>query len=109
MAKATLYHGHLMRSMRPLWMFKEIQLAYENRKKDHIPVFELYTFDREKVRTVKPDWYLAINPNGKVPTYVDEKAGITMRDGTAISLFMLQTYDVDGLLFPSSQSFRASF
>lgn len=54
--------------------------------------------DVDKFRNTDYDWYLAINPNGKVPTLVDsaacaDTAPIVMWDSCAICSYLLEQYD----------------
>lgn len=98
-----LYHIPRWRSTRPVWMYKELSALYPS-----LPPLVVHEFDPSTFRTEKPDWYLKINPNGKVPTM--EHNNIAMWDGTAICCYMLQNLDTEQKLFKSSDpTFLALF
>jgi hypothetical protein len=44
---------------------KELETIY-NTTSNKIPKLEVHEFDPSTFRTEKPDWFLEINPNGKV-------------------------------------------
>jgi glutathione S-transferase len=67
------------RTLRTLWMLEEIGVPYEN-----IPT-HFATGD-----TQKPE-FLAINPNGHIPTLVD--GNVTMWESMAINLYLAKRYD----------------
>jgi glutathione S-transferase len=48
--------------------------------------------------TQKEDWYLKINPNGRIPAIIDHTEGKEKRvfEGMAIMLYLCQKYDVEG-------------
>lgn len=69
-----LYHCNDARSFRPLWTLEELGLAYE------------LTIMPFPPRT-RYDGYLAINPLGTVPTFVD--GDLTMTESTAICHFLV--------------------
>jgi glutathione S-transferase len=48
------------------------------------PLTVLRFADMSKFRTTDYDWYLAINPNGKVPTLCDAETKVTMWDSCAM-------------------------
>lgn len=41
----------------------------------------------------KEPWYLALNPNGRIPTLVDNSTGITISETAAIIQYLADTYD----------------
>lgn len=41
----------------------------------------------------KEDWYLKLNPNGKIPTLVDNSTGTTISESGAIMQYLVDTYD----------------
>src|SRR5450631_3047474 len=60
----TLYHCHAARSFRPLWMLEEMGLPYE---------LKLLPFPPR----VHAKDYLAVNPLGTIPFFVDGDARMT--------------------------------
>jgi glutathione S-transferase len=74
------------RAMRALWMANECGIKYEN-----VPT----SFTRD---TRKPD-YLKINPNGHIPTLVDDD-GTIIWESMAVNLYLAQKYG--GALWPKS-------
>jgi len=74
------------RALRPLWLLEEIGMEYE-----HIPV------DFRKKENLEPE-YLAINPNGKIPTLIDED--LTLYESMAINLYLAKQYGGD--LYPDN-------
>ncbi|MBW2419061.1 MAG: glutathione S-transferase family protein [Deltaproteobacteria bacterium] len=80
-----LYGISRSRAFRCLWMLEELGLEYE-----HVPI----NFVGE---TKQPD-YLAINPNGRIPTLVD--GDTVLWESMAINLYLAQKYD--GGLRPKS-------
>ncbi|MHC4164817.1 MAG: glutathione S-transferase family protein [Planctomycetota bacterium] len=81
----TLYGIPASRAFRPLWMLEELGLEYEN-----VPTN--FLGDNKQ-----PD-YLAINPNGRIPTLVD--GDIVLWESMAINLYLAEKYD--GGLQPKS-------
>ncbi len=73
-----LYGVPMSRAARPLWMLEELGLGYE-----HIQTN--FTTDVQK-----PD-YLALNPNGHIPTLVDGDTVIW--ESMAINLYLARRYD----------------
>ena len=73
-----LYGVPMSRAARPLWMLEELGLGYE-----HIQTN--FTTDVQK-----PD-YLALNPNGHIPTLVDGDTVIW--ESMAINLYLARKYD----------------
>jgi glutathione S-transferase len=80
-----LYGIPASRALRPLWMLEELGLEYEN-----VPTN--FTVDNRK-----PE-YLALNPNGRIPTLVD--GDIVLFESMAINLYLARKYD--GGLEPKS-------
>src|SRR5215203_3222038 len=75
-----IYGAAHSRAFRVIWLANEIGLSYE-----HIPV----TFPGEKPECKEP-WYLALNPNGRVPTIDDN--GFVMWESAAINLYLAEKY-----------------
>jgi glutathione S-transferase len=75
----TLYGTPGSRAVRTLWMLEELGLPYEN-----IPT-HFANGD-----TKKPE-YLALNPNGRIPTLVDD--GKAFWESMAINLYLAKKYD----------------
>ena len=80
------------RAFRNIWMLEELGLPYEN-----VPVH----FGSDETRTPA---YLALNPNGRVPTLVD--GDIVLWESIAINLYLARRYD--GGLQPKSPAGDAS-
>jgi len=57
--------------------------------------YEIVLIDRKK-GTQKEPWFLALNPNGKIPTLVDRaQENFAVFESSAILLYLVQTFDVD--------------
>jgi glutathione S-transferase len=80
------------RAFRVIWLANEIGIPYE-----HIPV----TFSVPNAQCKEP-WYLALNPNGLVPTIDD--GGFVMWETAAINLYLAETYK--NSLYPSTPQSR---
>lgn len=97
----TLYHAHNCRSSRVIMFYIELRAALLASGLEPPPPLAIVRFkDVEAFRNTDYDWYLAINPNGKVPTLVDSaaiagtgQAPIVMWDSCAICSYLLETYD----------------
>jgi glutathione S-transferase len=74
-----LYGVPMSRASRCLWMLEELGVPYEN-----VPTN--FVGDAQK-----PE-YLELNPNGKVPTLVDDD-GTVVWESLAINLHLARTYD----------------
>ncbi len=86
MSKIKIYGTPASRAYRTLWMAEELGIDYEN-----IPV------DFKKGETRTPE-YLAINPNGKIPSLGD--GDLVLWESMAINLYLARKYP--GPLTPSS-------
>jgi len=73
----TLYHCHNARSFRPLWTLEEMGLPYELKMLPFPP------------RDLAPD-YLAVNPLGTVPTFLDGDMRLT--ESAAICQYLVTRY-----------------
>jgi glutathione S-transferase len=89
-----LYGSPMSRAFRCMWMLEELGIPYE-----HI------NFDHTKNKLHKTPEYLAMNPNGHVPTFVD--GDIIMWESFAINLYLASTYG-DGVFFGASEAERAA-
>ncbi len=85
----TLYGSSYSRSLRVLWMLKELDLPFE-----HIPL-------AWKECSQNAD-YLAINPTGTIPTLVDD--GFVLAESLAINLHLARRY---GRLWPATEQDQA--
>jgi len=74
-----IYGNAMSRAFRPLWMLEELGVPYEQ-----------ITVNFAAGDTRKPE-YLAINPNGHVPTLVD--GDTTIWESMAINLYLAKKYD----------------
>lgn len=87
-----IYGQPKSRAFRVLWLAKEAGIAYE-----HIPVS--ITADNPEC---KAPWYVALNPNARVPAIDDE--GFVMWESAAINLYLAEKYK--SALFPSTPQGR---
>lgn len=71
------------------------------------PDLEIIELDPVTFRSEKPQELLEINPNGKVPTFVD--GNITIFESMAILQYMLDQFDRQSFLAPRDSAFRAKF
>ena len=78
----TLYHCHNARSFRPLWTLEEMGLPYELKMLPFPP------------RELAPD-YLAVNPLGTVPTFLDGAMRLT--ESAAICQYLVTRYGPSSL------------
>jgi glutathione S-transferase len=72
----TLYHAFESRSFRVLWTLEELGLPYQ--------------LEQVTMPARKQPGYLAINPLGTVPTFVD--GDLRMTESTAICLYLVTKY-----------------
>ncbi|KAK6723266.1 hypothetical protein SNK04_002117 [Fusarium graminearum] len=56
------------------------------------------------VEDPKEDWFVAINPNGRVPTIKDPNSDIILWESGAIMEYLVETYDVNQRLCGTSTS-----
>ena len=75
-----IYGAPHSRAFRVIWLANELGIPYE-----HIPV----TFDPPNPQCKEP-WYVALNPNGRVPSIDDE--GFVMWESAAINLYLAGKY-----------------
>jgi len=87
-----VYGATQSRAFRVLWMLEELAVEYE-----HVPI---------SPRETRTESYLAINPNGHVPTLVD--GDLTIVESMAVNLYLADRYDGDGArgLWPQSPAGR---
>jgi len=81
-----IYGAAHSRAFRVIWLAEESGIPYE-----HVPL----TFGVENAQCKEP-WYLALNPNGRLPTIVDD--GFVMWESAAINLYLAEKYNSP--LFP---------
>jgi glutathione S-transferase len=87
-----IYGAAHSRAFRVIWLANEINLPYQ-----HIPV----TFGIPDAQCKEP-WFLALNPNGRLPVIDDD--GFVMWESAAINLYLVEKYK--GSLYPSSPQER---
>jgi glutathione S-transferase len=73
-----IYGAAHSRAFRVIWLAEESGLPYE-----HVPV----SLGVESAECKEP-WYLALNPNGRVPTIDDD--GFIMWESAAINLYLAE-------------------
>lgn len=104
----TLYHIPRFRSTRALWLYLELANAYKG--KNVVPPLLVKEFtDIDSYRNRKPEWYLKLNPNGKVPTFVDSGLDLTMWESGAVCFHFLEQYDKEHILLPQDPKVRALY
>lgn len=81
-----LYGITQSRAFRPLWMLHELGLSFEHVKLD---------YHGEDLQ--QPD-YLALNPNGRIPTLVD--GDLVLWESMAINLYLARRYGAELGLWP---------
>ncbi|MFO0617648.1 MAG: glutathione S-transferase family protein [Polyangiaceae bacterium] len=89
----TFYYAPMSSATRVHWALEELGIPYEKVK--------VNLAEKEQKR---PE-YLALNPNGKVPTLVVD--GKPMFESLAMLLFLGEEYGVDKGLFPKAGAARA--
>jgi glutathione S-transferase len=87
-----IYGAPHSRAFRVIWLANEIGIPYE-----HVPV----TFSAPNAQCKEP-WYVALNPNGRVPTIDDD--GFVMWESAAINLYLAEKYK--NSLYPSTSQGR---
>jgi glutathione S-transferase len=87
-----IYGAAHSRAFRVIWLANEINVPYQ-----HIPV----TFGVPDAQCKEP-WFLALNPNGRLPVIDDD--GFVMWESAAINLYLAEKYK--GSLYPSSPQER---
>ena len=87
MSALRIYGVARTRAFRPLWVAKELDIAYE-----HLPI----EIGGDGARTPE---FLAINPNGRLPVIVDD--GFVLFELLAITLYLAKKYS-NGVLYPAT-------
>jgi glutathione S-transferase len=87
MARLRIYGVARTRAFRAIWMAKELGLDYE-----HVPI------EIGPAGARKPE-YLALNPNGRLPTIEDD--GFVLWESQAITLYLAKKHSL-GRLYPAS-------
>ncbi len=85
MAQPTLYGTSASRALRAVWGMEETGIAYT-----HVPT--TYGADSKAAE------YLAVNPNGRIPTLVD--GDLTLFESMAINLYVTKHHG--GALYPAN-------
>jgi len=83
-----IYGAPHSRAFRVIWLANELGIPYE-----HIPV----SFSIPNAQC-KEAWYVALNPNARVPTIDDD--GFVMWESAAINLYLAEKYR--NALYPST-------
>ncbi len=74
-------------------MYHEIYEANGQASNADIPKLQVEILDFATFRTHKPKEFLEKNPNGKIPVLIDDERNVTMWDGSAIAMYLLDNYD----------------
>jgi glutathione S-transferase len=85
-----LYGISSSRAIRSIWAAEEVGLDYE-----HVPT--------HFAKDAKSDEYLAVNPNGRIPTLVD--GDLVLFESMAINLYLARKYG--GALYPQTPADEA--
>ncbi|KAF7533995.1 hypothetical protein G7054_g6606 [Neopestalotiopsis clavispora] len=56
-------------------------------------------YTKAVVDNPKEDWFIAINPNGRLPAIIDPNKGLTLWESGAIVEYLVETYDKQQRLF----------
>ena len=88
----TLYEYKSSRSIRCQWALRELGVDYEKVEVDVVH---------------KPDWFLELNPMGKVPVLVD--GDITLIESAAICMYLADKYPDKGLAPAINTPERAAY
>eukprot|EP00403_Amphidinium_massartii_P015909 CAMPEP_0178426798 /NCGR_PEP_ID=MMETSP0689_2-20121128/29417_1 /TAXON_ID=160604 /ORGANISM="Amphidinium massartii, Strain CS-259" /LENGTH=241 /DNA_ID=CAMNT_0020048489 /DNA_START=44 /DNA_END=766 /DNA_ORIENTATION=- len=86
-----IYHVSKFRSTRVVWLLAELADCYPSSPLPKVVVHEFS--DVKSFRNEKPDWFLQLNPNGKIPVLVQNSR--VLIEGGAIMLSLLDKYDPD--------------
>lgn len=84
-----IYGAATSRALRPLWLLEELGITYE-----HVPL----DFRSDDLRGAE---YLALNPNGRIPTMVD--GDLVLFESMAINLYIAQKYGAERL-YPDNEA-----
>jgi glutathione S-transferase len=55
-------------------------------------------YELELVSNPKEEWFVKINPNGRVPAIIDPNTDLTLWESGAIVEYLVETYDKEGKL-----------
>eukprot|EP01112_Ceratiomyxa_fruticulosa_P023230 TRINITY_DN879_c0_g1_i4.p1 TRINITY_DN879_c0_g1~~TRINITY_DN879_c0_g1_i4.p1 ORF type:complete len:238 (-),score=66.34 TRINITY_DN879_c0_g1_i4:125-838(-) len=96
MADFTLYTASTPNGTKISIALEELGLKYETK-----------TIDLGK-NEQKEEWFLKINPNGRIPALVDHKNGdFNVFESGAILLYLVERYDPEGKLYPKDGNARS--
>ena len=84
----TIYGVYRSRASRNIWLANELGLPFK-----HVPVIQLYRLKEplpaDVVHTKSPE-FLAVNPNGHIPSIDDD--GVVLHESLAINLYLAKKY-----------------
>ncbi|ORY45880.1 glutathione S-transferase [Rhizoclosmatium globosum] len=79
---------------------QKASIALEELKEHYNLEYKHYAIDFDK-NEQKAEWFLKINPNGKIPAIVDHNRGdFAVFESGAILLYLVEHYDPEHVLFP---------
>lgn len=84
----TIYGVYRSRASRNIWLANELGIEFR-----HVPVVQLYRFKHAPkpgvIHTKSPE-FLAVNPNGHIPSIEDD--GLVLHESLAINLYLARKY-----------------
>jgi len=89
-----LWTGTTPNGRRPTLFLEELKLAYPGVVDYDYRSLKMYAPDGTNEQ--KEDWYLKINPNGRIPVLVDKTADdFTIHESAAILLYLTRKFDTE--------------
>ncbi|KAI8606938.1 thioredoxin-like protein, partial [Chytriomyces sp. MP71] len=86
---------------------KKASIALEELARHYGVTYKIHPIDFSKTEQ-KEEWFLQINPNGRIPALVDHARGnFAVFESGAILLYLAEHYDPDHILLPSEPNARS--